>query len=176
MFQTQYLSKQFFQVWSLHPFHFSYLLFFLEPRHGNWGPWQPADWDSAPSSGGFKYRKRKCDSPCPAYGGRPCSGESISKKDCNECNECNDANGGCEHLCMNTHGSYTCRCLPGYKSPASNWKRCNRKCVNLNYMTALMHRRQEDFIGSRKRMSKELIWGQIMGTPHIRNLLINLLD
>jgi len=29
-------------------------------------------------------------------------------------NECNVDNGGCEHTCYNTEGSYTCSCNDGY--------------------------------------------------------------
>ena len=29
-------------------------------------------------------------------------------------NECDTANGGCEHDCTNTIGSYTCSCLEGH--------------------------------------------------------------
>ena len=30
-------------------------------------------------------------------------------------NECLDNNGGCEHTCLNTAGSYKCECMDGYK-------------------------------------------------------------
>ena len=30
-------------------------------------------------------------------------------------NECNVNNGGCEHSCTNTDGSYTCSCNTGYQ-------------------------------------------------------------
>ena len=29
-------------------------------------------------------------------------------------NECEVLNGGCQHTCVNTEGSYHCECLPGY--------------------------------------------------------------
>ena len=29
-------------------------------------------------------------------------------------NECNSSNGGCVQMCINTVGSFTCQCLPGY--------------------------------------------------------------
>ncbi|VDM26220.1 unnamed protein product [Hydatigera taeniaeformis] len=29
--------------------------------------------------------------------------------------ECADNNGGCQHICRNTIGSYYCECRPGYK-------------------------------------------------------------
>ena len=28
--------------------------------------------------------------------------------------ECESDNGGCQHICVNTIGSYYCLCLPGY--------------------------------------------------------------
>ena len=30
-------------------------------------------------------------------------------------NECDENKGGCQHICVNTEGSYHCQCLPGYK-------------------------------------------------------------
>ena len=30
-------------------------------------------------------------------------------------NECSVNNGGCEHRCENTEGSYRCECYPGYR-------------------------------------------------------------
>ena len=39
--------------------------------------------------------------------------------------ECTQTNGGCEHLCHNTHGSHFCSCGKGYE----------RSFVNPNYCT-----------------------------------------
>ena len=33
---------------------------------------------------------------------------------CTDINECGDINGGCQHSCKNTFGSYICSCDPGY--------------------------------------------------------------
>ena len=30
-------------------------------------------------------------------------------------NECLVSNGGCEHICLNTNGSYQCSCQSGFK-------------------------------------------------------------
>ena len=38
-------------------------------------------------------------------------------------NECNQGNGGCEHTCNNTIGSYYCTCNTGYQ--LSKGKHCS---------------------------------------------------
>ena len=38
-------------------------------------------------------------------------------------NECNTNNGGCQHTCVNTDGSYECRCRSGYRL-SSNGRTC----------------------------------------------------
>ena len=35
-------------------------------------------------------------------------------RDCVDVNECSDNNGGCEHVCINNQGSFTCKCHDGY--------------------------------------------------------------
>ena len=39
-------------------------------------------------------------------------------------NECNTNNGGCQHNCVNTDGSYECRCRSGYRL-SSNGRSCS---------------------------------------------------
>ena len=41
-------------------------------------------------------------------------------------NECSDNNGGCEHTCINSEGSYSCSCNSGY-SLDSNDRNCSGK-------------------------------------------------
>ena len=41
-------------------------------------------------------------------------------------NECNTDNGGCDHTCTNTPGSYTCSCNTGYSLDLDN-RGCSRK-------------------------------------------------
>ena len=38
-------------------------------------------------------------------------------------NECNTNNGGCQHNCVNTDGSYECQCRSGYRL-ASDGRNC----------------------------------------------------
>ena len=41
-------------------------------------------------------------------------------------NECKDENGGCEHTCVNTNGSYECTCKDGYQLTKDK-KKCQGK-------------------------------------------------
>ena len=41
--------------------------------------------------------------------------------------ECTDDNGGCQHICNNTGGSYYCSCNPGY-SVNLDQQNCTGKC------------------------------------------------
>ena len=41
-------------------------------------------------------------------------------------NECTSNNGNCEHICINTNGSYSCSCYNGY-SLDMNRKNCTGK-------------------------------------------------
>ena len=45
-------------------------------------------------------------------------------------NECDDDNGGCDHVCTNTAGSYECSCNSGYSLALDN-KGCSRKSITL---------------------------------------------
>ena len=51
---------------------------------GNWSDWN--DWSDCPVTcgGGVQNRSRTCTSPPPAFGGRPCPGESDETRPCNE--------------------------------------------------------------------------------------------
>ena len=43
-------------------------------------------------------------------------------------NECLTNNGGCQHTCVNTHGSFKCICPPGYKHQYGG-KQCIGKAI-----------------------------------------------
>ena len=45
---------------------------------------------------------------------------------CIDINECNTNNGGCEHFCTNTIGSYDCTCRVGYDL-ATDFHGCDGK-------------------------------------------------
>ena len=49
-------------------------------------------------------------------------------------NECSSNNGGCQHSCVNTVGSFECRCNSGYEL-ASNRLSCNGMSIIQQYMT-----------------------------------------
>ena len=58
-------------------------------------------------------------------------------------NECNVNNGGCEHSCTNTVGSYTCSCNTGYQLSlgqhcSGNLLHCSRKLLCIINMQILM--------------------------------------
>lgn len=58
-------------------------------RDGQWGPWGPWDDCSASCGGGYRARRRRCDSPPPQGGGQDCQGSHIDYEICNieECAE-----------------------------------------------------------------------------------------
>ena len=46
-----------------------------------------------------------------------------------EVNECNQGNGGCEHTCTNTAGSFYCSCNTGYQLSG---KHCSGTGIDIN--------------------------------------------
>ena len=42
-------------------------------------------------------------------------------------NECSNGNGGCNHNCVNTAGSFHCECHPGFEFESSEKKKCQGK-------------------------------------------------
>ena len=54
---------------------------------GNWGHWEHWSTCSVTCGGGNRQRFRACDSPSPANGGEPCSGERHQTD--NHCNSFN---------------------------------------------------------------------------------------
>ncbi|CAI9723784.1 epidermal growth factor-like domains 6 isoform X1 [Octopus vulgaris] len=67
----------------------------------------------------YYLKKQKCVKCCPGF-------TEIDVGICKDINECSKSNGGCQHICNNTQGSYHCQCKLGYK--LSNGK----KCVDIN--------------------------------------------
>ncbi|XP_034740073.1 A disintegrin and metalloproteinase with thrombospondin motifs 2-like isoform X2 [Etheostoma cragini] len=58
-------------------------------QDGNWGSWSEFGQCSHTCGGGVQFRKRKCDNPRPANGGRTCMGRTNQFQMCNT-NECED--------------------------------------------------------------------------------------
>ncbi|XP_078343113.1 uncharacterized protein LOC144628876 isoform X2 [Oculina patagonica] len=51
--------------------------------HGNWSSWSPWPNCNKPCNGGVKIRKRLCDNPEPAFGGKNCTGPANETEPCN---------------------------------------------------------------------------------------------
>ena len=76
-------------LYSNHNCKFSFLnanILFFEVD-GNWGHWEHWSTCSVTCGGGNRQRFRTCDSPSPANGGEPCSGERHQTD--NHCNSFN---------------------------------------------------------------------------------------
>ncbi|XP_027059146.1 coadhesin-like isoform X4 [Pocillopora damicornis] len=93
----------------------------VDGNWGNWGSWSEC---SKSCGGGRQGRKRECNNPKPAYGGKACPGTSASSRDCNT-NECPvDGNWGewsqwstCSKSCKQGKQSRTRKC----NSPAAQY-------------------------------------------------------
>eukprot|EP00794_Sanderia_malayensis_P007058 gene7058-7850_t len=69
-----------------------------------------------------------------------CINTDGSSKTCVDVDECAVKNGGCEHLCINHQGSYSCECYPGFQllngtickdiNECSPLNVCQYKCIN----------------------------------------------
>ncbi|XP_033614838.1 A disintegrin and metalloproteinase with thrombospondin motifs 13 isoform X3 [Fukomys damarensis] len=51
--------------------------------HGQWSSWGPSSPCSRSCGGGVVTRRRRCDNPRPAFGGRACAGEDLQAEMCN---------------------------------------------------------------------------------------------
>ncbi|XP_063050702.1 A disintegrin and metalloproteinase with thrombospondin motifs 13 [Engraulis encrasicolus] len=52
--------------------------------HGAWSSWSPASLCSRTCGGGVTHRRRSCNNPRPAFGGRDCEGVDIEAELCNQ--------------------------------------------------------------------------------------------
>ncbi|CAH1233663.1 FBN3 [Branchiostoma lanceolatum] len=107
-------------------------------RWGGWSGWSSCSATCGPDGTQFRTRSVAANAQC---GGSGCSGPnretracnrvcynsgSVSGSSCvcepgymgtcceNDKDECSSANGGCDHACNNTVGSYVCSCRPGF--------------------------------------------------------------
>ncbi|CAH8660274.1 unnamed protein product [Heterobilharzia americana] len=77
------------------------------PTDGEWGSWTPWSACTATCGAGLSQRRRRCDSPPPSNGGRPCVGEAVEDVMCEGLPPCPVA------------GSW---------SPWSPWSECSSTC------------------------------------------------
>nr|XP_058953113.1 coadhesin-like [Pocillopora verrucosa] len=76
------------------------------PVDGKWSHWSSFGGCTATCGGGFRYRRRKCDHPAPANGGKKCPGASFQSIGCNV------------QACP----------VDGHWSPWSRYGRCSKSC------------------------------------------------
>ncbi|VUZ55036.1 unnamed protein product [Hymenolepis diminuta] len=89
------------------------------PADGVWGAWTPWSSCSSTCGAGLRQRTRKCDSPPPSNGGKPCPGEAMQDVLCEDLPLC-PVNGGWSSWGPWSSCSRTC-------GPASTQRR-ERKC------------------------------------------------
>ncbi|VDL94587.1 unnamed protein product [Schistocephalus solidus] len=63
------------------------------PVDGVWGQWSPWTACSSPCGSGLRHRTRRCDSPPPSNGGKPCVGNAMEDELCEDLPLC-PVNGG----------------------------------------------------------------------------------
>ncbi|KAL7059510.1 hypothetical protein AAHC03_013996 [Spirometra sp. Aus1] len=63
------------------------------PVDGVWGQWSPWSACSSPCGSGLRHRTRRCDSPPPSNGGKPCVGNAMEDELCEDLPMC-PVNGG----------------------------------------------------------------------------------
>jgi len=66
-----------------------------------------------------------------------CTSRPINGTVCINQNECYSDNGGCQHVCQDLEGSYTCSCFNGYRLSADQ-----RTCIDINECIELIPCRQ----------------------------------
>ncbi|XP_022785409.1 A disintegrin and metalloproteinase with thrombospondin motifs adt-1-like [Stylophora pistillata] len=110
------------------------------PVDGNWGEWGAWTKCSKSCGGGEHSRKRLCDSPAPAHGGKICEGAFRQRRPCNENNCPVDGSWGswapwsaCSATCG--YGNRQRKRVCDNPKPAYNGK----SCVGVGYQKARCH-------------------------------------
>ncbi|XP_033096541.1 uncharacterized protein LOC117100826 [Anneissia japonica] len=68
---------------------------------------------------------------------------------CVDIYECNDNNGGCQHLCINTEGSYYCQCYMGYDEVNGHCEAaCHPPCVHGECKSPDYCECEDDYVGA----------------------------
>ncbi|XP_033096542.1 uncharacterized protein LOC117100827 [Anneissia japonica] len=69
---------------------------------------------------------------------------------CSDINECNENNGGCQHLCVNTEGSYYCQCYMGYDEVGGQCEAvCQPPCIHGECTAPNYCECEGDYVGDR---------------------------